>query len=86
MVKFDLSFRIKLKLPEMKSEYSECVEHIRSSASFKPIEDLKQKENECIKLLSEYESCHILHKQLNLIFKNRQKKYIEEHRIKKINV
>jgi hypothetical protein len=69
----------------MKSEYDVCVRYIQSSASYKPIEDLKRKENECIKLMSEHESCYILHKQLNIIFKNRQKRYIEDNRMKKIN-
>ena len=70
----------------MEGEYRQCVDFIKLYAMTKPVEELKQKENDCTKLLSEYESCNILHKQLNLMFKNRQKKFLEENRIKKINV
>ena len=77
---FNLFHRLALER-ELKS----CYHTLKNSAEIKPIKELKIKENDCMQLQANYESCQIIHDQMTQIFKNRQKKYLEEYKKNKLS-
>ncbi len=64
----------------------ECNKYLKTHAKTKSIEELLQKENECMKKESEYDVCYIVQQQLTQIFKNRQKKFLKEYSYLKSNI
>lgn len=76
---FNQYLRSVCNLPELEKQMNECNNYLKSNAKTKPIEELLEKENECLKKESEYEVCNIVQQQLKQIFHNRQKKYISQY-------
>lgn len=68
-------------LNSLSKENIKCISNIREFAKTNhPIGDLRRNEQECIKIQNTLESCKVLHNQLEIMFKNRQFKYLEERK------